>query len=57
MSRYFLLTDLFLQYTFSFAKERQFIEAVTSNWYLVICHGSFIPEKFDLKINRFMKTP
>ena len=52
---------IYLKETFSFVKERQFRsgDAVTS----VSCdwsrhsHRSLIPEKFDLKISRSMKTP
>ena len=52
---------IYFYYILSFVKERHFqsSDAVTSISYLwlVVAHRSLIPKKFNLKINRSMKTP
>ena len=61
MSRHFYRRSYFC-YTFSFVKERQFrssdvVKSFSVLWLSWHSHGSLIPRRFYLKINRSMKTP
>ena len=51
---------IFFNYTSSFVQKRRFrysdVQFFSCDWSWH-SHGSLIPGKFDLKVNRFMKTP